>query len=145
MSSKQKTETTSQKNSLDPRMEALLYGGNGQTGITQYAQALMGQNPLNQRQQQGIDAQANYLQSPLYSNIFNAMLNQGSQLMGRGVAGNPFTSSQALNLGTYQPNYQGPQRSNPFAGIQQPQTQTQQQPDMNALLQMMQRVTQSGG
>jgi hypothetical protein len=97
MSNKTKTETTTQeqKNKLDPRMDALLYGGNGTQGLTQRATDLANQPAINSRMREGMDTQYNYLKSPLYQAIFNQMLGSGQNLMGRGVAGNPFTQSGA--------------------------------------------------
>lgn len=99
-------------------MEALLYGDNGLTGK---ASALANQPAINPRMRQGLDAMANYYQSPLYQSIFNQILGQGQSLMGQGVAPNPYQQtglrrnpmgrSGSMGFG-YQPNY-----------TQQPQTQ----------------------
>ena len=85
MSNKSKTTTSEQQNKLDPRMDAAIYGS-----LLPRAQELLGQPAINDRMRQGMDAQYNYLNSPLYSSIFNSMLGQGMGMMGQGVAGNPF-------------------------------------------------------
>lgn len=164
MSNKTKTDTTTQesKNKLDPRMDALLYGDGTNQGLTQRAQTLANQPAINDRMRQGLDSQANYLQSPLYQAIFNKMLGAGSGMMDRGVAANPYASRMgSMGFGSgmsggqgYSPNYtQAPQSQT----AQQPQTQApapQQQaqpqqsqltPEMLAYLQQMMSQRNNGG
>jgi hypothetical protein len=113
MSNKSKTETTKQENKLDPRMDAAIYGS-----LLPRAQTLLGQDPINARMRQGMDASYNYLNSPLYSSIFNSLLGQGMNIMNQGVAGNPYTMARSNNVRKgvmpqmFQPNY-APQQSQP--------------------------------
>lgn len=106
MSNKSKTETTKQENKLDPRMDAAIYGS-----LLPRAQELLGQPAINSRMRQGLDSQYNYLNSPLYSSIFNSMLGQGMNMMNQGVAGNPFTQGGMRRGGImpqvmqFRPNY----------------------------------------
>lgn len=106
MSNKTKTTTTEQRNKLDPRMDAAIYGS-----LLPKATELLNQPAINDRMRQGLDAQYNYLNSPLYSALFNSLLGQGGSLLSRGVAGNPYTqqrqSSQYNPLQglSFQPNY----------------------------------------
>lgn len=167
MSNKTKTDTTTseQKNKLDPRMDALLYGDGtaGNTGFLNRATELSKQPAINDRMRQGLDAQYNYLQSPQYQAIFNQLLGGGQNLMGRGVAGNPFTRSGAgagggggmmqgfgaPQGGGYQPNYTPsqpsqqaqpqPQQAMPQQ-VQAPQQQGQLTPEELAFMQRMYQV-----
>jgi hypothetical protein len=124
MSNKTKTETTKQENKLDPRMDAALYGS-----LLPRAQELLGQPAINSRMRQGMDAQYNYLNSPLYSSIFNSMLGQGMNMMNQGVAGNPYTMARSNHVRKgvmpqmFQPNY-APQQG------QQPQQTALQVPNL---------------
>lgn len=142
MSNKTKTteSTNTQTNKLDPRMDALLYGDNGLMGM---ASELVKKPAINDRMRQGMDSQANYLQSPLYQAIFNQILGQGSSLMGRGVAGNPYASRGSMGFGGgmgmggqspfgggYTPNYapqQGQQAQQMSAPAMQAPPQQEQQ------------------
>ena len=91
MSNKTKTDTTTQQNKLDPRMESAIYDT-----LLPRAQGLLGQSPINARMREGMDTQYNYLTSPLYSSIFNTILGQGMGMMGQGVAGNPYTQMAGM-------------------------------------------------
>ena len=169
MSNKTKTDTTTQesKNKLDPRMEALLYGDGQNTGLLSRANTLSQQPAINSRMREGMDAQYNYLKSPMYQSIFNQILGSGQNLMGRGVAGNPFTQSgvgsrqgsgggspmqgfSAPQGGGYQPNYAPsapqqamPQQSAPQALAPQDQTQSQAPQMTPEMLAYFQRMYQS--
>ena len=87
-----------QSNSIDPRIANLLYGSSGTGGLLGDAQSIyqqqMQQGGLNDMQRQGLNMQAQYLQSPQYQNSYQMMMNQGMGLLGQGIAGNPFTRSQ---------------------------------------------------
>lgn len=115
MSNKSKTETTKQENKLDPRMDAALYGS-----LLPRAQELLGQPAINSRMRQGMDASYNYLNSPLYSSIFNSLLGQGMGIMNQGVAGNPYTMARSNHVRKgimpqsmqFSPNY-APQQGQP--------------------------------
>jgi len=93
--SSSKGQTTTQTQSLDPRMQEYVYGGNGKTGILPYASSLFAQQAanggLNDMQRQGLNTQYNYLTSPAFTQGYDQMRSLGSTLMGAGVAGNPFT------------------------------------------------------
>jgi hypothetical protein len=113
MSNKSKTETTKQENKLDPRMEGAIFNQ-----LLPRAQTLLGQDPINARMRQGMDASYNYLNSPLYSSIFNSLLGQGMNIMNQGVAGNPYTMARSNHVRKgvmpqmFQPNY-APQQAQP--------------------------------
>ena len=126
MSSKTHKNPTEQKNELDPRIASYLFGGgpDGNKGMLQTGYDLSQQPALNPRMQQGLDSQYNYLNSSMYSNIFNQMAGQGSNLMSRGVAGNPFMQSGGMRppsmFGGYKPDYTpqgGGQGGNPQGGM----------------------------
>lgn len=108
-----------QSNSIDPRIANILYGSSGTGGLLDDAQSIyyqqMQQGGLNDMQRQGLNMQAQYLQSPQYQNSYQSMMNQGMGLLGAGIAGNPFTRSQ------------GGQQSQPMGqgGLQYSQAPTQ--------------------
>lgn len=93
-SSKQGTSTTSEQK-LDPRMDRYVYGADGQSGLMgsafDLAQQQLKTGGLNDLQRQGMDMQRQYLMSPQYQQGFGNMASLGQQLMGGGVASNPFT------------------------------------------------------
>lgn len=142
-------------------MDALLYGDNGLMGK---ASELFKQPAINSRMRQGLDAQANYLQSPLYQAIFNQLLGQGSNLAGRGVAPNPYASrgsgmgfsggNQGMFGGGYTPNYtQAPQGAaqqgmttiTPQTPSPSMQTQSQLSPEELAYMQHLYAVNRGQG
>lgn len=83
---------------LDPRIAKYIYGADGSSGLLGDAQSIYSQQMqnggLNDMQRQGLDMKSQYLQSPQYTNSYQAMMNQGMGLMNSPVAGNPFTRSQ---------------------------------------------------
>lgn len=121
MGNKSKTETTKQENKLDPRMEDAIF-----SQLMPRAQSLLSQNPINSRMRQGMDSQYNYLNSPLYSSIFNSMLGQGMNMMNQGVAGNPFTQGGMKRGGImpqgmqFRPNYAPQQGQTQQTALQVP-------------------------
>lgn len=85
LGSKPMTSTNTSQNKLDPRMDSLLYGQNGQGGLLNYAnstlQSQMANGGLNDIQRQGLQMQ---LQAA------NDISGLGRGLLSAGVAGNPF-------------------------------------------------------
>lgn len=90
-------ETSSTK-TLDPRIASYVYGQDGKGGLLGDAASIyqqqMQSGGLNDMQRQGLDMKAQYLQSPQYTNSYQAMMNQGMGLLNAPIAGNPFTRSQ---------------------------------------------------
>lgn len=84
----------SRTNKLDPRMDAMLYGQDGSTGLLgqamQLAQQQMANGGLNDRQRRGLAMQEQWLTSPEYAQGFNQMKNVGMGLLSRGIAANPY-------------------------------------------------------
>ncbi len=103
-SSKEGTTTTSERK-LDPRMDRYVYGADGNSGLLGSAFDLTQQQlktgGLNDLQRQGLDMQRQYLMSPQYQQGFSGMMGLGQQLMGGGVAGNPFNRSQGVGSDAY--------------------------------------------
>ena len=138
-----------ESNSIDPRIANILYGSSGTGGLLGDAQSIysqqMQQGGLNDMQRQGLNMQAQYLQSPQFQNSYQSMMNQGMGLMGRGVAGNPFTQgnggSQASSMpsGGYQ--YTPSQTQAP---VYRPAQQAPAQAPTNQAA-PAQRETQGGG
>lgn len=89
------TRTTS----MDPRMDRYVYGEDGKSGLLGGSFGLMNQQlasgGLNPMQQQGLNMQAQFLQSPQYQQGYGNMMNLGQSLLGAGVAGNPFTTGRS--------------------------------------------------
>ena len=110
------TQTTQQK--LDPRMEKYIYGADGNAGLLGSAFDLTQQqlktDGLNDLQRQGLDMQRQYLMSPQYQQGFSGMMGLGQQLMGGGVAGNPFNKSGGVAANPYNMGGSGGQ-ANPSA------------------------------
>lgn len=95
-------ETSSTK-TLDPRIASYVYGQDGKGGLLGDAASIyqqqMQSGGLNDMQRQGLDMRAQYLQSPQYTNSYQAMMNQGMGLLNSPIAGNPFTRSQGGQSG----------------------------------------------
>lgn len=96
MSNKTGTTQSTQKQELDPRMQELLYGPNGLLGR---ANTLSQRPAINDRMRQGMDTSYNFLTSPGYTSDYQGLRSVGNSLMGRGVAGNPFSRGQNLGFG----------------------------------------------
>jgi len=155
-------EEQTQTRSMDPRMDKFVYGANGNGGLLGTAYNLMNQQlatgGLNDLQQRGLNMQAQYLQSPQYTNSYNNMASLGQQLMGSGIAGNPFTQSvrQPMGMqgmGAQRPVQMAPQGYQPYApqmnfqGITPQIVQTDKQPtetDIAALFDMYMKKYQLG-
>ena len=89
------TQTAQQ--SLDPRIQAILYGSGADKGLLGDANALRQQQlstgGLNANQTAGLEMQRQSLLSPQYTQGYDQMRNVGSQLLNAGVAGNPFANN----------------------------------------------------
>lgn len=93
-SSSSKGTTTTQQNSMDPRMDKYVYGSDGNSGLLGSAFGLMQEQlktgGLNDMQRQGMEMQRQFLMSPQYQQGYTGMMDVGRSLMGAGIAGNPF-------------------------------------------------------
>lgn len=94
LGSKGQEGESSRTNKLDPRMDAMLYGADGTSGLLgqamQLANQQMSNGGLNDRQRKGMAMQEAWLNSPEYAQGFNQMKNVGMGLLSRGIAANPF-------------------------------------------------------
>ena len=88
------TETGTSTRTIDPRMQALLYGNGANKGLLGDTDELrkkqMAMGGLNDTQRAGLEMQRQTLMDPRYTQGFDQMRNQGSSLMGAPVAGNPY-------------------------------------------------------
>ena len=142
------TSATNQQ--LDPRIASYIYGQDGKGGLLGDANSIyqqqMQQGGLNDMQRQGLDMRAQYLQSPQYTNSYQAMMNQGMGLLNSPIAGNPFTRSQqgsqapSMPSGGYQ--YKPSQSQAP---IYRPAQQQQQPAPQSAPAGLMGAPGQGGG
>lgn len=99
-------QTTSNAKSMDPRVESMYFGQNGLLGdLNNWYQA--NKTGLNSDMQAGLDHMKSVYQSPLATQGYDRMANIGYDLMGRGVAGNPFLTGQMPNFGNLQQGGQG--------------------------------------
>ena len=96
------SQSNTQTKAMDPRMDRYVYGADGQSGLLGGAWNLMQQQAanggMNDLQRQGLEMQRQYLTSPQYQNSYGNMMSAGQSLMGGGVAGNPFTSQQPMQM-----------------------------------------------
>ena len=100
---------------LDPRLDDAYFGSNGQGGLLGDLGAWYAQNKsgLNQQMLDGLNQQNAVYRSPLATRGYERMGQTGYNLMGRGVAGNPFTSGQQPQFGNWGARqYSGPQPQN---------------------------------
>ncbi|MGL4890045.1 MAG: hypothetical protein ACRC52_04430, partial [Aeromonas veronii] len=111
---KETQSTSVQKQELDPRMAAHLFGESGSAGIFGAAKKLYEENPsgMNGTMRQGLNMARQELTDPMYRQSFDMMRGQGMNLMGAGVAGNPF-----MQMGMRGP--QPPMQSQPSPTQQQ--------------------------
>ena len=134
MGSNSGDKSTTQKQSMDPRMDRYVYGADGQSGLLGNAWNLYQQQAqnggLNDLMRQGMNMQLQTLQSPQYAAGYEQMRNLGTSLMSGGVAGNPFTGGGTKSApSTYTPfQYQGIQNAslptyNTSPQLVSPQTQ----------------------
>lgn len=89
-----------QQMQLDPRMQDILYGnyqGGGIIGdILNLYKSQAQSGGLNPLQAAGLESQRQVLTDPSYMQGPNAMRSLGLNMMGGGVAANPFTSGQGM-------------------------------------------------
>jgi hypothetical protein len=109
MSNKTKTTTSEAQNKLDPRMDAAIYNA-----LLPRMNELLQQPAINSRMREGLDKSYDYYNSPTYSAIFNQLLGQGSGLLGRGVAGNPYSSTRGTFMSFQVPMYDARARATPL-------------------------------
>lgn len=84
-------DTQTQQSKLDPNMQRLLYGDNGQGGLLNQANAFFQQNRgINPKAQQGLDMQKAFYTDPAYAQGYGQLRSQGLGLLGQPIAGNPF-------------------------------------------------------
>ena len=84
-------KTAEQQNKMDPRMEALLYGGNGNAGLLNDVNDWYQKNKAgNANMLAGAQMQADYYSNPAYRQTYQGLSDMGMGLLGRGVAANPF-------------------------------------------------------
>lgn len=125
MGGQSSNQSQQQKQELDPRMQALLYGSNGSAGLLGDTEALrkqqMAQGGLNDMQRGGLEMQRQTLMSPQYTQGYDQMRSMGSQLMGAGVAGNPFANGGNGRIPMGQPPMPAQPMQQP--SIQQPSMQ----------------------
>lgn len=112
-------QTKSNVKSMDPRIEALYFGSDGSGGLLGDLNKWYGENKsgINPDMQAGLNHMKSVYQSPLATQGYERMGNAGYDLMGRGVAGNPFVTGQMPQFG----NWGARQREQ--AQLNQPQVQ----------------------
>lgn len=95
-----KTQTSQQR--MDPRMDPYVYGNNGLlAGAADWFGRNRGGNPL---MNEGAQMQADFYKSPQYTQGFGQLRDTGLNLLGSGIAGNPFMSTgQPGNTGIVPP------------------------------------------
>lgn len=90
--------TTTNQNTVDPRIAQYIYGPNGSGGLLANVNNTMNQQMqnggLNATQQQGLNMQLSALQDPAYASSLQQIRSVGTGLLGGNQAGNPFTSGQ---------------------------------------------------
>lgn len=137
--------TATRQTRTDPRFDAYLYGtGPGDTNsLLGAAQQFWQQNRsgLNPTMQAALDMQRSVLQDPAYAQSYTNMRDVGSGLLGRQVAGNPFTMANPPQFGRNAPAMPQAQ-TNPFMGLfsQTQQQQSQQAPEGAGLLNPFRRI-----
>lgn len=118
---KSQTATTTQQ--IDPRMAQYLYGsGYGDTNSMLGAAQQWFQNNrsgMNANMQQGLDTLKNLYTSPSYSQGYSQMRDVGQGLLGRPIAGNPFTQGGLLGAPIQAPMQPPIQAPGPDIGMPQ--------------------------
>ena len=117
----------SQKQELDPRIQAMLYGNGGEdrgllNDVNDLRKKQLAQGGLNPMQRAGMEMQRQNYMSPQYTQGYDQMRNMGSQLMGAGVAGNPFANGGSGNIGG---GVRGQPMQSPMSAMQAPMQQMQ--------------------
>jgi hypothetical protein len=99
------TTSQSTQKTMPDYLKPYLTGADGTGGLLgdvsklyQQQSAAGGLNPL---QKAGIEAQRQFLTSPQYTAGYDQMRQQGMDLLGRPIAGNPFTSGNTGGMGGY--------------------------------------------
>jgi hypothetical protein len=99
------SQSQSTSHELPPEIKKIVFGADGNGGLLGDAAALYRQQSanggLNPMQLAGMEAQRQFLTSPQYLAGYDQMRGQGMDLMGRPVAGNPFTSGNTGGMGGY--------------------------------------------
>jgi hypothetical protein len=95
----QGSSSSSTSNKIDDRLAPYVYGKDGKGGLLGDIQGLyqqqFAQGGLNDLQRSGMEMQRQTLMSPQYTQGYDAMRSMGMNLMGGGVAQNPFTNAAA--------------------------------------------------
>jgi hypothetical protein len=98
----QSTSTTDSQRSLPTYLDPYINGSGGLLSSVSSLSAQQAQNGgLNPLQSAGMEAQRQFLTSPQYTAGYGQERGLGMDLMGRSVAGNPFTSGNTGGLGGY--------------------------------------------
>ena len=88
-----KGTTETQTKTLDPRMDAYLYGSGGLlSGAQDWFNKNKGGNALVD---QGVEMQRKFLTDPAYAQGYDRLRTQGLGLLGGGITANPFSTGQA--------------------------------------------------
>lgn len=130
---KSQTSTTTQQ--IDPRMAQYLYGsGYGdKNSLLGAAQDWWKNNQtgMNANMAQGLDSLKSLYTSPAYSQGYTQMRDVGQGLLGRQIAGNPFTQGGLLGAPVQAPMQPPIQPPRPDIGM--PQFPGMQRPDLSLL------------
>lgn len=105
-------QVQSNAKSMDPTVRQWYFGSDGNGGLLGDLNKWYSENKtgLNPDMQAGLDHMRSVYQSPLATQGYERMGNVGYNLMGQGVAGNPFVTGNMPNFGNLQqPGYQLPQ------------------------------------
>lgn len=117
MSNKKGSNETKQENRLGPEMQAVL------NTITPRANEILNRPAWSPQMQASADAFRNYLQSAQFTQPNQNMVNMGQNLMGRGVAGNPFANmGGGMGRGMKNAGVSPATRMQNFAGFGTPET-----------------------
>ena len=94
-------QVQSNQKSMDPRVDKLYFG---EGGLLSNLNKWYGENKsgINPDMQAGLDQMRNVYKSPLATQGYERMAQSGYDLMGRGVAENPFTTGRMPNFGNLQ-------------------------------------------
>lgn len=126
-----------QTRQLDPRLANYVFGSDGKTGLLGDASSVYSQQMktggLNDIQRQGLGMQQQYLMSPQYQQGNQSLYNLGMNMMGGGIAGNPFNRGHGGMQGGMSMQRQPMQQnqmmqSQGLQGMQQPSQGFQYQP-----------------
>ena len=135
-------QVQSNEKSMDPSVRKMYFGEDGNSGLlgdlnNWYSQNKSGINP---DMQAGLNHMKSVYQSPLATQGYERMGNVGYDLMGRGIAENPFLTGNMPNFGylqgQQQPQFQTPQMPQFTRGGQAPQppSETPQAPQQQQVV-----------